>query len=286
MRASWDPLLTDSWRILHDAGRTTLKVKPDVLKKVNKVLNSENWSKIDDLLPIKTQTRNITNKTELVEQIIKLQDEAGGIVGKRMSSMEDLMDDIDHFLVNFAEKPGAGQFVRELTESGNKMAGGSFILRTIRNNTDELGAIVRFETTIQSQVDDIGDIVVDVITEKGVIKNVFNEFKNWQKINPERYASFTKQFVGYLTNKDIGGFYYFFRQGIDGNGFNNLSELKEQVVNAFSSSAGRAELSKLDLDKIRAITDNPLLDDMDKVDGVIDYLGELDNFEQIFKLID
>lgn len=278
-----EPELVDSWRILDDAGRTALKVDPDVLTKLNKVLQN---TKLDDFLPISTATRNITNKTELVEQIVKLQDEAASIVGKRMSGMGDLMDELDHFIVNFANKPGASEFIKELSESGGKMAGGSFVLKTLKNNADELGTVVKFESTIASQVDDIGDVVVDVITDKGVLKNVFNEFKNWRSVLTNRFSSFSKQFSGYLTNKNIGEFSYFFKKGVDGDGFNNLSELKTQVVNAFSSTAGRAELSNIPISKVRQVVDDIGLTETQKVQALIDHLDDIDNFEEVFKLID
>ena len=278
-----NPRLVDAWRVLKDAGRTTLKVDPNVLTKLNKVLQN---SKLDNFLPINTSSRSITNKIELVQQIVKLQDEAGSIVGKRMTGMDDLMADIDHFLSNFANKPGANEFIKELTESGGKMAGGSFVLKTLKNNAGEVGTIVKFESTIASQVEDVGDIVVDVITDKGVLKNVFNEFKNWRSIPTNRYGSFSKQFSGYLTNKNIGQFSYFFKKGVDGNGFNNLSELKDQVLNAISSSAGRAELSNVPLPRVQEIVDDFDLLESNKVQVLVEFIGNTNNFEDIFKLID
>ena len=273
------PELVESWKILHDAGRTILKVDPDVLTKLNKVLQN---NKLNKFIPIYTVTRNIINKKELVEQIVKLQDEAAKIVGKRMSGMGDLMDDIDHFLINFVDKPGATELIRELTESGGKMAGGAFVLKTIRNNADKLGTIMKFETPVVSLVDEVGDIVVDLITDKGVLKNVFNEFKNWQRINPERYKSFTKQFVGYITNKNIGEFSYFFQKGIDGNGIKNMTELRKQVTIAFKHKTDLFEnLSDEKFETLFGFSkDMKDLGDMD-IQSFID-----SNFDKIFKLID
>ncbi|WP_271782930.1 hypothetical protein [Aquimarina algiphila] len=271
--------LVNSWRILDDANRTTLKLNFDVLTKLNKVLKN---TKLDDFLPIKTAKRNITNKTELLEQVVKLQDEAASIVGKRMSGMEDLMDELDHFLVNFSNKPGAIDFIKELTESGGKMAGGSLVLRTLRNNADELGSVVKFESQITNQFDEIGDIVVDVVTDKGILKNVLNEFKNWRAIPSNRYTSFTKQFTGYLTNKNLGEFFYFFRKGVDGKGLKNLEELKNQVITAFKNKKELFE--NLPDEKFESIfgfsKDLKALDDID-IQNFID-----SRFNQIFKLIE
>ena len=104
--------------------------------------------------------------------------------------------------------------MKELTESGGKMAGGSFILKALRNNSDELGRIEKFESVVTSQADEIGDIVVDVVTKKGNdLVEILNEFKNWKSIPTNRYQSFTRQFTGYLTSKKYWGVFVFFQKG-------------------------------------------------------------------------
>ncbi len=125
-----------------------------------------------------------------------------------------------------------------------------------------------------------------VITDKVGFKNLFNEFKNWRSIPPQRYSSFSKQFTGYITNRNIGEFSYFFKKGVDGNGFNNLSELKDEVINAFSSSAGRTELSNIPLIRVSEIVGDNRILETQKVQTLIKYIEDIDNFEDIFKLID
>ena len=275
--------MVKAWKILDDAGRNALKLNTDVLAKVSKVLENP---KLDDFLPINTPTRNITTREEMVQQMVNLQGDASTIVGSRMSAMGDLMDEVDHFLVNFADKPGAFDFIKELTESGGKMAGGSFVLKAIKNHPDELGTIVKFESTVSNSADDIGDVVVDVITSKGSVSNIFNEFKNWQAIPSNRYSSFTKQFSGYITSKNFGEFFYNFKKGVGNNGFSDIGSLKSDVISAFSSTVGRAELSNIPLSRIKTVLDNDFVDEAGKVQALIDHLDDVDNFEDIFKLLD
>lgn len=272
-----------AWDILRKAGRNDLKLDPDVLAKVSKVLDNP---KLDDFLPINTPSRNITTREEMVQQMVNLQGDASTIVGSRMSAMGDLIDEVDHFLVNFADKPGAFDFVKELTESGGKMAGGSFVLKAIKNHPDELGTIVKFESTVSSSADDIGDVVVDVITSKGSVSNIFNEFKNWQSIPSNRYSSFTKQFSGYITSKNFGEFFYNFKKGVGSNGFSDISSLKSDVISAFSSTVGRAELSNIPLSRIRNVLGDSGITEAGKVQALIDHLDDIDDFKDVFKLLD
>jgi hypothetical protein len=227
-----DPDLITPWKILHNEGNSLLKLSPDVLTKMRNVLKHPNLS--ENLYKIKTEKLNIGSAEDLVNEIVKKQSAAGNLVGARVPGMADLMDDLSYFLTNFATKPGADQLIKELVESGGKMAGGSFVLKTIRHGGDKLGTIKKFESTVSSTADEVGDIVVDVVSDKGNT-TIFNEFKNWGSFPANRYSSFTRQFIGYLTSKNIGEFYYFFKKGATKAEFGDLATLKGEIAKALKS---------------------------------------------------
>lgn len=274
-----NPRLLDSWKLLNDAGRNLLKLNEAVLVKIDKVLHNP---KLDGFLPIKTDTRNLTNRMEIVKQIIDLQTTAAASAGARMSSMADLFDNLDYFMVNFAGKTGAPQLIKELTESPKKMSGGSFVLSTLRNNADELGEVVRFEEFLTSPIEAAGDIVVDVVTRKAGGADFLNEFKNWPAIPTNLHKSITKQTVGYLNQKGLNGFAIYFKKGVEGNGFLNNINLKNQITLAFKNQKDIFQtlstvrfFEVFDFSKnLRALTDSDIQTFINN------------NFEEIIKLID
>lgn len=264
-----------AWAALHRAERHALKADPEILAKVTKVLEHGNLARY---IPIETGTRNITTRIGLLEQIAKLQDEAGTLSKARMSPLGDLMDNLDHFLVTHASKPGSVDFMKELTESARKMVGGSFILHVLKNNPDKIGTVIRFETTVATQVDDIGDVVVDIVSTKGTVSNIFNEFKNWGGMSPNYHASFVRQFAAYLISKDVGGFYYFFKK--DAQGINALSDLRSSVATAMKNN--KSILDDLPPEKLRLFGE---IENQALKDSNIDHFLN-NNFAKIFDLVE
>lgn len=264
-----------AWVALHRAGRDLLKADPEILAKVTKVLEHGNLARY---IPIQTGTRNITTRIELLEQIARLQDEAGTLSKARMSPLADLMDNLEHFLITHASKPGAVDFMRELTESARKMVGGSFILDVLKNHPDKIGTVIRFEATVTTQVDDIGDVVVDIVSTKGNITNIFNEFKNWGNMSPNYHESFVRQFSAYLISKDVGGFYYFFKK--DAQGFNSLSDLRSAVATAMKNH--KSILDDLPADKLRLFGE---IENQTLKNSNIDHFLN-NNFAKIFDLVE
>ncbi|HAA21400.1 MAG TPA: hypothetical protein DCR93_08550, partial [Cytophagales bacterium] len=97
------PELLTPWRLLGNAGRSSLQNSEELLGKIQKVMTNPRFQYF---YPISTAKRNINSAEDMMAQIIQLQTEAGNLVGGRMSSMEDLMDNLDFFLTNHAAKPG------------------------------------------------------------------------------------------------------------------------------------------------------------------------------------
>jgi hypothetical protein len=275
-----NPALMDSWKILKDAERATLKTDPAVLEKMNTLLQNPNIDKLVKIADINTANRVITNKTELLVLVGKVQGAAGDVAKLRMSTMPDLLDDLDYFATNFSDTPGAGEFIKELTESAKKMSGGAFVLSTLRKNADKLGTIKKFEATIENETDEIGDIVVDVISDDELATNVFNEFKNWGGFQVSFYPSFVRQFSGYLTIKGTE-FRYFFKKGTKTGEILTDADLKTAVRAALKDQKTLLnELPQATLLNVFNVQRGGSITDAD-LDVFLDV-----NFSKIFKLLD
>jgi len=128
-----------------------------------------------------------------------------------VKSYDLLINDIEHFMINYRSVPGALNYFDELLQTPLKFKGGAFGIEILSNPPPVLAGKTLIK--LESGIDDIDNFRYDLMFEDGSGMKIFVETKNYSS-GTGFTTSFYNQFKAYISNpqlENMDQLKYFFR---------------------------------------------------------------------------
>ena len=180
----------EAWKILKS--KTNLRTVSSTLKEVSEIAEHANITELLQSVNASTN-KGFTYGTvrEFLQKFVSMHGEAQtGIL-----SLVDEFGYFKHFITNLSKVDGAGAYIHEMLEAGNKFKGGAFGLRLLKEMPEPLAG--KTLKALEGRIDDLTDNRFDMIFEDGdLLFSLFVETKNYKGL--AKSTAFVNQFKAYL----------------------------------------------------------------------------------------